>query len=43
MLNGAGTLDAVLLHVLAPLVFIAGLLSGGIYVEPLIHERTPQR
>ena len=42
VLNGAGSLDAVLPHVLASLVFIAGLLSGGIYVEPLMHGRTTQ-
>jgi hypothetical protein len=39
LLNGAGNLDAALPHVLASLVFIAGLLSGGIHVDPLIQSR----
>jgi hypothetical protein len=41
LLNGAGNLDAALPHVAALLVFVAGLLSGGIHVEPLMHA--PQR
>jgi hypothetical protein len=43
VLNGAGNLDAALPHVLASLVFIAGLLGGGIHVEPLMHGAVPQR
>ena len=40
VLNGGGNLDAALPHVLASIVFVAGLLSGGIHVEPLLHLRT---
>jgi hypothetical protein len=35
LLNGHGNLDSALPHVIASLVFIAGLLSGGIHVDAL--------
>ena len=43
VLNGAGNLDAALSHVLGSLLFITGLLAGGIHVEPLMHAGVPHR
>jgi hypothetical protein len=39
LLNGDGNLDSVVPHVVALLVFIAGLLSGGLHVDPLVQAR----
>jgi hypothetical protein len=39
LLNGHGNLDSALPHVIASLVFIAGLLSGGIHVDALTQSR----
>ena len=37
--NGHGNLDSALPHVVALLVFVVGLLSGGIHVDALMHSR----
>jgi len=37
--NGHGNLDSALPHVIALLVFVVGLLSGGIHVDPLMRPR----
>ena len=39
LLDGAGTLNALLPHVVAALVFIAGLLAGGLHSDRVIHTR----
>jgi hypothetical protein len=39
LLDRDGSLNAALPHVTASLVFIAGLLAGGIHVDPLMHAR----
>ena len=39
LLDGARNLDAVLPHVFGLLVFISGLLTGGIHLEPVMHGR----
>lgn len=40
VMDGVGNLDAVLPHVFGLLVFISGLLAGGIHLEPVMHGRT---
>ncbi len=42
VMDGVGNLDAVLPHVFGLLVFICGLLAGGIHLEPLIQARQPR-
>jgi hypothetical protein len=37
VMNGHGNLDSALPHVLSLLVFVAGLLGGGIHVERMVH------
>jgi hypothetical protein len=41
-LNGHGNLDSALPHVVALLVFVVGLLSGGIHVDALMRSRQMQ-
>jgi hypothetical protein len=39
VLNGHGNLDSALAHVVALLVFICGLLTGGLHLNPTMHPR----